>query len=122
MESKSVKLANAISSLGDPAMKWKYVVTAAVVGASLGLLSIGWAQNEGAQLDPVLENLRDIKSKLDTKGSQKSSRVDVIPSAHQTRGTEEAASEIARLSQQFAASVGGGMNAKAIYGPDDRRN
>ena len=106
-------------------MKAMRIMMLATVGAALGAFSIGWAQDQDPALAPVLKTLRDIKDNLkdnlEARGSQKSVRTDVVQSAHLTRATEEAANEVARISQRFAMSVGGGVNAKGIYGVDDRR-
>jgi len=97
-------------------------VAVASVAVSIVSLSLALAQSEKVQLDTVLKNLQDIKSALDSKGEQKSLPSYVIPSAHKTRETEEAANQIARISQQLSTTLAGGFNAKAIYGSDDRRD
>ena len=102
-------------------MKSKYLAMLAATGAALGTFSTGSAQDQSTVLTPILENLRKIKADLDARGTQKSVRPDAMQSAHRTRATEEAANEVARASQEFAISVGGGVNVKGIYGVDTRR-
>jgi hypothetical protein len=91
------------------------------VGASIWM-SCALGQSEKVQLDNIIKNLEGVRTLLEDQRAQKNIQGEEIPSATQTRVTEEAANQIARIAQQLSRAAGGGMNAKAIYGQDDRRN
>lgn len=100
-------------------MKRILSIIAGVIAVAPCAFSVGWAQDDATKLDSVLHQLRDIKSKRESTGSEKSLKPTLMPSAHQTRQVEEAANEVARVSVQFAAAIGGSV--KGIYEADDRR-
>jgi V8-like Glu-specific endopeptidase len=98
-----------------------FAIATGAVGATICICG-AFGQSEKVQLDNIIKNLEGVRTLLESQRTQKSIQGETIPSATQTRATEEAANQVARIAQQLSTAAGGGMNVKAIYGADDRRN
>src|SRR5262245_30773529 len=88
------------------------------------LVTAALAQDDNTNLSNILKQLRDIRFAAESRTLEKGlrARTELIPSAHQTRETEEITNDIARNALQLSLLANGGMNTKAIYGTDDRLN
>lgn len=97
---------------------WVCATTLLCLLSVIELGVVAKAQEQATQLKNVVKSLQDIKTAIET---QKTLPPRLLPSSHAVRETEEDANQISRLSQQLLSTTAGGLNAKAIYGTDDRK-